>query len=201
MTKYLLIFSLLINFHLLAKTGNETGLKIPRFVSLKSNEVNLRVGPSKNYPINIKYIEKNLPIEVIDEFKEWRKIKDFEENIGWLHKSLIKGERYILTGYNNEKNTFIYNRPNGEVIGNIKKNNIFNLKSCLLNWCKIYNKNLSGWVYKNSLWGVYDDEIYKKSYLQSIINQYWKILDSELLKAFRIEFIKLKNLITKNLKF
>ena len=201
MTKYLLIFSLLINFHLLAKTGNETGLKIPRFVSLKSNEVNLRVGPSKNYPINIKYIEKNLPIEVIDEFKEWRKIKDFEENIGWLHKSLIKGERYILTGYNNEKNTIIYNRPNGERIGSIKKNNIFNLKSCLLNWCKIDNKNLSGWVYKNSLWGVYDDEIYNKSYLQSIINQYWKVLDSGLLKALRLQVIKLKNLITKSLKF
>ena len=88
---------MLFNLKLYAETGLVTGLKIPRFVSLKSNDVNLRVGPSINYPIDIKYIQKNLPIEIIDEFDVWRKIKDHEKNIGWLHKSLIKGDRFVLT--------------------------------------------------------------------------------------------------------
>ena len=72
-------------------------MQLPRFVSLKSDDVNLRVGPSMNYPIELKYTQNDLPIEVIDEYDVWRKVKDHENNIGWLHKSLIKGERFVLT--------------------------------------------------------------------------------------------------------
>ena len=90
-----LILSLLISFNLYAKTGSITGLEIPRFVSLKSNDVNLRVGPSINYPIRLKYISQNLPVEIIDEFDVWRKTRDHEGNIGWLHKSLIKAAQTI----------------------------------------------------------------------------------------------------------
>ena len=50
-----------------------------------------------NYPIELKYTQNNLPVEIIDEFDVWRKIKDSENNIGWLHKSLIKGDRFVLT--------------------------------------------------------------------------------------------------------
>jgi SH3-like domain-containing protein len=82
---FILLFT--VSFNLNAKTGSVTGLDIPRFVSLKSNEVNLRVGPSTNYPIELTYITKNLPVEVIDEFDAWRKIKDHQKTIGWLHKS------------------------------------------------------------------------------------------------------------------
>ena len=123
-----LILIFLLSFNLHAKTGSVTGLEIPRFVSLKSNEVNLRVGPSKNYPIELIYITKNLPVEIIDEFDTWRKIKDHNRTIGWLHKSLIQGERFVLTGYNNDKDVNLYNRPNGNIIGVIKKNNILDLK-------------------------------------------------------------------------
>ena len=75
------------------KKGPVTNLGLPRFVSLKSDDVNLRVGPSMNYPIELKYTQNDLPIEVIDEYDVWRKVKDHENNIGWLHKeSLIKGK-------------------------------------------------------------------------------------------------------------
>ena len=97
-----LIFFVCISFNLYGKTGSVTGLEIPRFVSLKSNDVNLRVGPSTNYPIKLKYITQNLPVEIIDEFDVWRQGRDHNGKIGWLHKSLIKGERFILTGYKNE---------------------------------------------------------------------------------------------------
>ena len=105
-----------------SKTGFETGLEIPRFVSLKSNNVNLRVGPSTNYPIILKYNTQNLPVEVIDEFDTWRKVMDHEGKIGWLHKSLIKGERFILTGHKSGNEINLYDRPEGKIIGIIKKN-------------------------------------------------------------------------------
>ena len=116
-----LILFFLVSFNLFAKTGSVTGLEIPRFVSLKSNEVNLRVGPSTNYPIKLTYVTKNLPLEIIDEFDAWRKIKDHKGTKGWLHKSLIQGDRFVLTGYKNKNDVDLYNRPNGSIIGEIKK--------------------------------------------------------------------------------
>ena len=80
-----------INF---ANKGPITGLDLPRFISLKSNDSNVRVGPSKNYPILRKYIVKNYPLKIIEEYDDWRKIIDFQNNTGWVHKSIIKGERY-----------------------------------------------------------------------------------------------------------
>jgi len=178
----IIILSVLISLNLNAEKGSVTDLDIPRFVSFKSNDVNLRVGPSVNYPLKIKYIQKNLPVEIIDEFDVWRKIKDYENNIGWLHESLIKGDRFVLTDTKAEKSINIYNRPKGNIIGIIKKNNILSLKKCLLNWCYVLHNDFRGWLHKDYIWGVYDNEIYNISFFQAIINQYWKILDKKWLK-------------------
>ena len=177
-----IVFFVCISFDLYGKTGSVTGLEIPRFVSLKSNDVNLRVGPSTNYPIQLKYISQNLPVEIIDEFDVWRKARDHNGMIGWLHKSLIKGERFILTGYKNEKEINLYNRPNGKIIGIIKKNNILDLEICLINWCKVSQNKIKGWLLKKNVWGVYDFEIYNTKFYQPIINQYWTILNSKIFK-------------------
>ena len=177
-----LIFFVCISFDLYGKTGSVTGLEIPRFVSLKSNNVNLRVGPSTNYPIELKYITQNLPVEIIDEFDVWRQARDHNGKIGWLHKSLIKGERFILTGYKNENEINLYNRPNGKITGVIKKNNILDLKRCILSWCKVNHNKIKGWLLKENVWGVYDSEIYNTKSYQPIINQYWKILNSKIFK-------------------
>ena len=174
-----LILFFLVSFNLHAKTGSVTGLEIPRFVSLKSNEVNLRVGPSTNYPIELMYVTKNLPVEIIDEFDAWRKIKDHIGTTGWLHKSLIKGDRFVLTGYKNDNDVNLYNRPNGNIIGVIKKNNILDLKNCIVYWCKVNRENTNGWVLKQNIWGIYETEIYNKKFYQPIINQYWHILNSK----------------------
>lgn len=173
-----LTFLLCISLNLYGKTGSVTGLEIPRFVSLKSNDVNIRVGPSVNYPIKLKYIFQNLPLEIIDEFDVWRKIKDHEGNIGWIHKSLIKGERYILTGNMINTDIKLYSRPNGKVKGLIKNKNVLELKSCTLNWCKVSKNSLGGWVLKKNIWGIYKSEIYNTKFYQPLINQYWKILNT-----------------------
>tara|TARA_B100000902_G_C26926534_1_gene724306 strand:+ start:117 stop:677 length:561 start_codon:yes stop_codon:yes gene_type:complete len=176
----------LICFDIYAKKGPVTNLQLPRFVSLKSNDVNLRVGPSVNYPIELKYIQNNLPVEIIDEFDVWRKIKDSENNIGWLHKSLLKGNRFVLTVNKKNSTKNIYDRPNGNQIGIVEKNNILKLESCLKNWCLVSHKEIRGWLSKDFVWGVYATEVYNQSFFQPIINQYWKVLDSKF-------FSKLKN--------
>ena len=129
----IIIFSQVSN----ADIGKETGLEIPRYVSLKSDDANIRVGPSKNYPIEIKYIKKNYPLKVLEEYEEWRKLEDFNKNIGWIHKSLISGIRtgIVLSNYN--KNIKLLNTLDGNVIGEIGYGNIVFLEKCKIDWCLI----------------------------------------------------------------
>ena len=173
-----LILFLSISFNLYGKTGSVTGLEIPRFVSLKSNDVNIRVGPSINYPIELKYVIQNLPLEIIDEFDVWRKSRDKEGNIGWVHKSLIKGDRYIISGSKLNTDINLFSRPSGQIVGIIEKNNILKLKSCNLKWCKVSKDSFNGWVLKEDIWGIYEDEVFNIKFYQPIINQYWNILNS-----------------------
>ena len=175
------IYIFFFSFNAFGKSGSVTGLDIPRFVSLKSDNVNLRVGPSTNYPITLKYITENLPVEIIDEFDTWRKTRDHEGTIGWVHKSLIKGDRFVLTSHHIKEDVNIYQRPNGKIIGLVKKNNILNLKNCVLDWCKINYNGFTGWLLKKNIWGVYKTETYNIKFYQPIINQYWKVLNSKML--------------------
>ena len=159
-----------------SEIGVVTGYKIPRFVSLKSNEVNLRVGPSFNYPIKIKYIQNNLPVEIIDEYDIWRQIQDIDGNLGWIHKSLLKGNRYGVILSDKDNFALIFNYPQGYKIGNIGNKNIVEIKKCLEKWCFIKIKNKKGWIEKKNLWGVYKSEIYNISFFQPLINFYWSLI-------------------------
>ncbi len=157
--------------------GVETGFELPRYVSLKSNESNLRVGPSKNYPISIKYIISNFPIKIIDEYKDWRKIIDFENNIGWIHKSLIKGDRNGIINSPNKKNVAVFNTFNGKQIGEVTHGSIINLSKCKINWCLIVNDNYGGWIKKKYIWGVGDDETFSISFFQNFIDYYFQSIN------------------------
>ncbi len=177
MVKKFIICLILINtsFASAETLGNETKLKIPRFVSLKSDNSNLRVGPDKNYPIKLRYIVANTPVEIIDEYKNWRKINDYEGNKGWLHKSLIKGKRFAIVNNPYQEGLQVLNKPKGNNIGKIGNKNILEVKTCVMNWCKIKYRKNTGWVNKLNLWGVYEKEIINIPFYQPIINLIWKI--------------------------
>jgi SH3-like domain-containing protein len=157
--------------------GVETGFELPRYVSLKSNDSNLRVGPSKNYPISIKYVIDNFPIQIIDEYKNWRKIIDFENNTGWIHKSLIKGERNGIINSPNKKNVAVFNTFNGKQIGEVTHGSIINLSKCKLNWCLIVNKNNSGWIEKRYIWGVKKNEVFNINFIEIFSNYFYKSIN------------------------
>ena len=160
-----------------AGIGQETGLEIPRYVSLKSNDANIRVGPSKKYPIEIKYIQKNYPLKILEEYEDWRKVQDFKNNIGWIHKSLISGTRTGIVLSNDSKNIKLLNTLDGNVIGEIGKGNIVFLEKCKIDWCLVSSRNYKGWVHKKYIWGVKEKEIINISFFQRFDDLYWKSIN------------------------
>ena len=122
------------------------------FLSLKNNEVNLRQGPSFEYPIKFIYKKKYLPIEVLDESETWRKIRDFENNSGWIHTSQLSKKKTAICIKNN---SVIYKKPTifSKPIAKLEIGRLVLIKRCKVKWCKIASGDFSGWIYKNSLWG------------------------------------------------
>ena len=122
------------------------------FLSLKNNEVNLRQGPSFEYPIKFIYKKKYLPIEVLDESETWRKIRDFENNSGWIHTSQLSKKKTAICIKNN---SVIYKKPTifSKPIAKLEIGRLVLIKRCKVKWCKIASGCFSGWIYKNSLWG------------------------------------------------
>ena len=123
-----------------------------KFLSLKNDEVNLRLGPSFDYPIKLTYKKKYLPVEILGESETWRKIKDFENNSGWIHASQLSKKKSAICKKNNSvlyKKPTIFSKP----IAKLEIGRLVLIKKCKLKWCKISSGNFSGWIYKNSLWG------------------------------------------------
>ena len=138
----------LIFFHINNSLANENA----NFLSLKKNEVNVRVGPSKDYPIKFTYKKKYLPLQILDKFENWKKIKDFENNSGWIHTSLLSKKKSAI---NIKNNSILYKKPTifSEPIAKLETGRLMIIKKCKKNWCKVNSSSFEGWILKNSLWG------------------------------------------------
>ena len=125
------------------------------FLSLKNDEVNLRQGPSFKYPIKLVYKKKNLPIIILDKSDTWKKIRDFENNTGWIHTVLLSKKK---TAINIKKNSILYKKPTNfsKPIAKLEIGRLMLIKKCKIKWCKVYSGDYEGWVVKNTLWGKVD---------------------------------------------
>ena len=132
-----------------SKTDANEGI---HFLSLKKNEVNLRQGPSFEYPIKLIYKKKYLPVIILDKSGPWRKIKDFENNSGWVHISQLSKKK---TALNSRNNSILYRKPTiySKPIAKLEIGRLVLIKKCNKEWCKIISANFTGWIDKNSLWG------------------------------------------------
>jgi len=122
------------------------------FLSLKKNEVNLRQGPSLEYPIKLIYKKKYLPVVILDQSGPFRKIKDFENNTGWIHIALLSKKKSAINIKNNSilfKKPTIYSKP----IARLESGRLLLINKCDLKWCKITSGEFKGWIVKNYLWG------------------------------------------------
>tara|TARA_Y100000590_G_scaffold349592_1_gene401162 strand:- start:334 stop:807 length:474 start_codon:yes stop_codon:yes gene_type:complete len=123
-----------------------------KFLSLKNNEVNLRQGPSFEYPVKIIYKKKYLPVIIIDKSETWRKIKDHKNNSGWIHISQLSKRKSAI---NTKKNSIIYKKPSifSKPIAKLEIGRLVLIKKCKMKWCKITSDKYTGWILKDYLWG------------------------------------------------
>lgn len=144
-----------------AESGRQgSGLPVPRFVALKSDEVNVRTGPGDRYPISWVYKRDHLPLEITEEFDHWRKIKDVAGSEGWIHKSLLDGRRYALI----KKGTQVLRRSPEEDAAPLLRAApmvIGKLLECSEDWCRMQIDSRKGWIQKKHLWGVYPKEVFE----------------------------------------
>ncbi|MBN9333231.1 SH3 domain-containing protein [Devosia sp.] len=152
-----------------AQAESVSGLKLPRFVSTRSNPINVRVGPGTKYDIAWNYKVSGIPVEIIQEFDTWRKIRDMDGEEGWVHQSLLVGNR---AGYvtplvaNGEVALHSSRAEESGVRARLAAGVRVNISACDGDWCSVSagqpgeRANFSGYVRQEEIWGVYPDEVF-----------------------------------------
>lgn len=149
------------------ETGSITGayskLALPRFVSLKSGRVNLRVGPGRDYAVSWLYLKPGLPVEVVQEYELWRRVRDSEGTEGWVYHSLLSGERTAIAApwLKGKSTTIDMHNSAGEsatLVAKLEPGVITSVRECGLGWCEVEVSGRKGYVHQHEIWGVYPDE-------------------------------------------
>lgn len=144
-------------------SGPVSGLPLPRYVSLKSDRVNLREGPSKEHRTSWVFQRAGLPVEVTAEFETWRRVRDADGTEGWVLHSLLSGRRTVLVSpwSKNKGETFSLRETNSEsapVVATLEPGVIANVQSCQNTWCRVMVSKIVGYIKQDRLWGVYPNE-------------------------------------------
>ncbi len=144
----------------LMAAGKGTGLPLPRFVSLRANEVNLRTGPGVQYPVDWVYLRQSLPVEIIAEYGTWRKVRDWQGTQGWVHQSMVAGLRtFIVTG--GTRTVRRKGDAGSPAVATLEAGVIGKLLSCpdLNGWCRVEVDGNKGWLRRVDFWGVLRSEV------------------------------------------
>ncbi len=134
-----------------------SGLPVPRFASLRSDEVNVRSGPGTRYPVEWVFQKKNMPVEVIAEFDTWRKIRDWQGTMGWVHQSMLVGKRSVIVS---GRQVSLLRTPetDGAPVARVENAVQGELLTCKDAWCRVRIGDYKGWLARKDIWGVYRDE-------------------------------------------
>jgi SH3-like domain-containing protein len=131
--------------------------KLPRFASLRADEVNLRVGPGENYPIEWVFKRKDMPVEILEQFQNWRRVEDWQGDKGWVLDRMIAGKRDVIVA----GAVRVLHRlpaPASPIIARVEPGVIARLIELQGPWCRIDAGGFKGWVQRSEVWGVYPDE-------------------------------------------
>lgn len=156
-----------------AAADNPSGLPLPRFVTTRSNPINVRVGPGTKYDIAWVYVKSGTPVEIIQEFDTWRKIRDVDGSEGWLHQNLLTGNRAgLVAPWKPEGEQIALRRdrdPTAAVRAWLTPGFRVDVKACDGNWCEVVAtsqpaggsaRSFDGYLPQTELWGVYKDEVF-----------------------------------------
>jgi SH3-like domain-containing protein len=146
------------------RAGNDaptSGLPVPRFVSLKTDRVNVRGGPDKDHDVAWIYTRVGLPVEITAEFENWRRIRDSDGTEGWVYHSLLSGKRTATVQLKAKTDLApIYAKPDAKsaVTAQLQVGVLGAIKHCTGTWCEVTGDSFDGWIPQNELWGVYPNE-------------------------------------------
>lgn len=138
-----------------------SGLPVPRYVSLKSDHVNVRAGPTKDNDVAWVYTRAGLPVEITAEFENWRRVRDSEGAEGWVYHSLLSGRRTaVVTMKNKDDLASLYDSadPKSGIAARLQAGVLATIKKCVSGWCHVSGTGFDGWIEQERLWGVYSDE-------------------------------------------
>ncbi len=145
-----------------ALEGAKSSLPLPRFVSLKSDKVNVRKGPATDQAIVWVFSRAGLPVEVIAESDNWRRVRDSEGADGWVFHSLLSARRTVLiTPWSKDKTTvplYSSKSTSSRAVAALQPNVLGNVMSCDGEWCELSVQDYRGYVQQDQLWGVYKGE-------------------------------------------
>lgn len=147
-------------------TLGPSGLPLPRFVSLKSARVNSRVGPGVNYSVDWMYTKAGLPMEIVQEYDTWRRVRDADGSEGWINQSLLSGKRTAIIapwqrGKKAQINLLDDRDKNATVVAVVEPGVIGKIKSCDGQWCEMTLGGHTGWLSQSLVWGAYPGELVK----------------------------------------
>ncbi|RUM99186.1 hypothetical protein EET67_03185 [Pseudaminobacter arsenicus] len=147
-------------------TLGPSGLPIPRFVSLKSGRVNARIGPGLNYAVNWLYTKPGLPMEITQEYDNWRRVRDSEGAEGWINQSLLSGRRTAIAApwqRGKDATITLLSKPDNEAhaVAILEPGVVGAIKSCDGKWCEMTFSGHTGWISQTLVWGAYPGELVK----------------------------------------
>jgi SH3-like domain-containing protein len=136
-----------------------SGLPLPRFASLRSDEVNVRTGPGTRYPVDWVFKRKGMPVEIVAEYENWRKSREWQGASGCVHQSLLTGKRSFIIA---AKPASLHKTPANaaEVVAKLEPEVMGEIRSCSGDWCRVRvsSGGVSGWLERTAFWGVYKSE-------------------------------------------
>lgn len=145
---------------LAADKGPVTNLPLPRFVSMKASEGNVRRGPSLSHRIDWVYKRRNMPLQITAEHGHWRRVQDRDGAGGWVHYALLSGVRTALIEVD-KMNLHARPDPAAQVVVQLSLGVVAELRECRVNWCELSAGGYDGWALKGGYWGVHAEEVFE----------------------------------------
>jgi SH3-like domain-containing protein len=144
-----------------AQTG-PSGLPLPRFVSLRADRVNVRAGPGRDHRVTWTFAREGLPVEIVAEFDNWRRIRDSDGAEGWVFHSLLSGRRTGVVAPWSREDVLALRRSDSEsaaAAAYVEPGVLVDLMACDGTWCRVSVQSVTGWMPQEQLWGVYPREV------------------------------------------
>lgn len=142
-----------------ADKGSVTGLPLPRFAALRSDDVNMRVGPGMRYPIEWQYHRRDLPVEILRELDVWRLVEDQDGVKGWVHQATLTGRRGFVV---KEREAVMRRSPSDDAapVARLMPGVVGRLRACAAAaaWCEVQVHDYRGWLRRSAFWGTFPGE-------------------------------------------